>query len=399
MTLSSGSTLRPVIAGLVIASAIATAALYVTRQAGAANTHSIDLEDSSSQYLDTADTSALSTTGDMTIEAWVKPESQPTGSGQMFVASKWNAASNQRSWGAAYVDVSGTKKLRFYVTSTGSSPTSADITQTLPNDTWAHLAWVYTASSGQVEMFVNGSSIGTGSSLPSSIFDSSSVLLVGAVDASSVASFFDGLIDDVRVWNVARTSTEIANDYQQELNGNESGLVAYWKLNNSLTDTIGSHTLTNNGSSSFSASTPFVDTAEALAVRKSANESVTSSTALQNDDQLKLTLLANKTYIVEGIIVVSSTNVNPDIKIAFTSPTGSAMTIGYTNDQNEAVLTSGAASSVIQVPNGTTSIFIRGTVKTLSTGGDLQLRWAQNASNANATTVLQGSFLKGESID
>ena len=49
-------------------------------------------------------------------------------------------------------------------------------------------------------------------------------------------ALFDGLIDEVRIWNDKRTSTEISNNYQTQLNGNEAGLVAYWMLNNNAED-------------------------------------------------------------------------------------------------------------------------------------------------------------------
>ena len=44
-------------------------------------------------------------------------------------------------------------------------------------------------------------------------------------------------MDDVRLWNTARSEFEIAANKDAELNGNEAGLVGYWKLN-TLSDTL-----------------------------------------------------------------------------------------------------------------------------------------------------------------
>jgi len=197
-----------------------------------------------------------------------------------------------------------------------------------------------------------------------------------------------------------RTATEISDDRNRELFGNETGLAGYWKLNNSLSDTSSNgNTLANPNSATFSATTPFVGATESLKVRKSENESLSSSTVLQNDDDLKLTLLENETYIIDGVIFASSTSATPDLKIAFFVPTGARLTIGYTNDLNEAILTSGATSSSITLPANTpTSVHIKGTVKTSGTSGDFQLKWAQNASNAASTTVMEGSYLRAEAI-
>ena len=46
--------------------------------------------------------------------------------------------------------------------------------------------------------------------------------------------FYSGSIDDVRVWNVIRTQTEIQNNMNTELLGSETGLVAYYPLNQGI---------------------------------------------------------------------------------------------------------------------------------------------------------------------
>lgn len=42
--------------------------------------------------------------------------------------------------------------------------------------------------------------------------------------------FFAGRIDEVRIWNVARTQTEIEATWNRSLVGDEAGLVAYWRF-------------------------------------------------------------------------------------------------------------------------------------------------------------------------
>jgi len=44
-------------------------------------------------------------------------------------------------------------------------------------------------------------------------------------------SYFDGKIDEIRIWNVARTQSEIQANMNKTLKGSESGLVAYYKMN------------------------------------------------------------------------------------------------------------------------------------------------------------------------
>ena len=42
--------------------------------------------------------------------------------------------------------------------------------------------------------------------------------------------YYDGLIDEVRVWNVVRTANQIA-DGLSRLKGNKRGLVGWWRFN------------------------------------------------------------------------------------------------------------------------------------------------------------------------
>ncbi|MCK5032520.1 MAG: hypothetical protein KAS18_02775, partial [Calditrichia bacterium] len=45
--------------------------------------------------------------------------------------------------------------------------------------------------------------------------------------------YFNGLVDELRIWNVARDSLDIATDMHNALKGNEAGLVAYWTFDDS----------------------------------------------------------------------------------------------------------------------------------------------------------------------
>jgi len=50
------------------------------------------------------------------------------------------------------------------------------------------------------------------------------------INSASSGRFLNGKIDEVRVWNTARTATEIRNAMYNELAGSETGLVLYYKL-------------------------------------------------------------------------------------------------------------------------------------------------------------------------
>src|SRR3990167_1669458 len=226
-----------------------------------ANTNSLDLELSSSQYADRADTTSLSITGDLTIECWVKLEQLPSTVGTRFNAvTKYKESTNERSY---RLTIESTNDKPLFVNSsdgTSANTTSAAATTALTAGVWTHLAVSYNAAAGTCAFYRNGVADGTGASLKTSIHDNASRFALGAINTDVAAvEFYDGLIDEVRIWNDIRTATEILTNYQAELLGSEQGLVAYYKLNNVYTDsTTNANDLTASGSPVFSTDVPFV---------------------------------------------------------------------------------------------------------------------------------------------
>jgi len=135
-------------------------------------------------------------------------------------------------------------------------------------------------------------------------------------------------------------------------------------------------------------------------VRKTADESVTSSTVLQNDDHLLATIGATGTYVFEVVIfVTSAANAAGDISLDVTGPAG---TLSYGVSGLDITLASGntgtvntlATSGLVNIGASTTAtmFLIKGVLVATATG-TLQFRWAQQTSNANATTVKANSHL------
>ena len=129
--------------------------------------------------------------------------------------------------------------------------------QTRINTTdWIHVSCVM--SSGLAALYVNGSR--EGSARFNSNLSSSGPLRIGSNRLNVISPnagpefLFDGDIDEVRIWNVARTSSEINEYYNTDLMGDESGLVAYYNFdqgnpcsNNLLINTLLDRASNNNG--------------------------------------------------------------------------------------------------------------------------------------------------------
>ena len=153
--------------------------------------------------------------------------------------------------------------LRLLVSSTGSNSEiyTWDVSNDVSTGTWLrwHITWDSSASTAK--FYKNGVLLGTKVGSLTAIHDNASVFYVGADknNAGNVANFYDGLIDDVRVWNDVRTASELLSKNNFVLLGTEINLIAYYKLDNDHTDsqTSGNNDLTASGSPSFSTDVPF----------------------------------------------------------------------------------------------------------------------------------------------
>ena len=62
--------------------------------------------------------------------------------------------------------------------------------------------------------------------------------------------FFHGQIDELRIWNVARTEEDIQATMKTTLTGDETGLIGYWNFDNGTANDLsknGSDGMLNNG--------------------------------------------------------------------------------------------------------------------------------------------------------
>jgi hypothetical protein len=143
-------------------------------------------------------------------------------------------------------------------------------------------------------------------------------------------------------------------------------------------------------------------------VRKTADETVTSSTTLQNDDHLTLAFGANEIWTFEGMIRYG-TSTTVDISIAFTLPAGATILWGAAAPgigaasvtDHDAYFGAGTLSGGnldFGAIGGTAIMHIRGIVLMGGTAGNLQMQWAQRVSSTTAMTVYANSFLDAKRV-
>lgn len=102
-----------------------------------------------------------------------------------------------------------------------------------PLNTWTHVAVTFDDPTNTMRLYRDGTLVATNSSLSASY--SGENMYIGSWQGTM--SFFEGRIDEVRIWNVARTAAQIQNSRNMEiLPAAEANLVSYYTFNQGITN-------------------------------------------------------------------------------------------------------------------------------------------------------------------
>ena len=167
-----------------------------------------------------------------TIEAWVFATGFPGSSNTVLHKSDGSGgndvlleADNGSTWSSTF-NLGGEETL--------GSASSTQVGQ------WVHLAATYDGSN--YHLYVNaGPENNISNSVGLTLNPNSGPWFIGAGTDSSgqPTAFWSGLIDEVRIWDTARTPTQLADTMCQPLTGTEGSLLAYYRLDDDFNDLSG----------------------------------------------------------------------------------------------------------------------------------------------------------------
>ena len=214
-------------------------ALYLDGQ----HTNHVELEASSDFHFNGAKPFA--------IEAWVRPHARPKNTDAEalkayrfggVVFSKYNRARR----GQYFFQLEPDGHVFFH---REVAPWGLRSTVTIPAGYYTHVAVTYGA--GRSKIYINGTLRGSQRE-GAQAHDPATSVLIGAIhDQDKPASGFNGEIDELRVWNVDRTQTEIEQNMGKTLTGLEYGLLGYWPFDECsgwrARDKMGRHDAQLNG--------------------------------------------------------------------------------------------------------------------------------------------------------
>lgn len=188
-------------------------------------------------YVTVPDASSLIPNSEMTIEAWLYYKCENGSTGNMIMSKGWCGAPD---W-TFYFNIVA-QKMRFakwrngYNSCSGSQAIYETNDDVIPFNEWVHVA-VSLTSTNVVTFYLNGveqpSALISGTDGAGFNASTYPVLIGASRNISNVYPSLNGNLDEVRLWHTVRTSSELQGSMYAELNGNESGLYAYWKMNES----------------------------------------------------------------------------------------------------------------------------------------------------------------------
>ena len=217
----------------------------------------VDLDGSSGEIPTTA-VSHLQITGALTMEAWVNIAALPgTDVTWDLIVCAGNPDSESSSENYMYslkvLNASGLHYLRYFHEYSGGSNQESSIQYSIPTGEWVHLAATRDTTTKIIRFYVNGIFVGSNTYTTDTTAAVSAKVTIGNANGASVGTFFDGLVDEVAIYNRILSGEELFEHYNL---GSASALttvndhilhdspIAYWRLGESsgttANDEIGS---------------------------------------------------------------------------------------------------------------------------------------------------------------
>ena len=184
-------------------------------------------------------------TDDFTIEYWVKTAMSSYSGTQWYQGSgivDGDVSSNSNDFGTSILN----NKLAF-----GTGSTTIQSTTSINSGKWVHVAVTREKSTGLIKIYINGL-LETSGSGGTNTLNAASTLNLGKIQTNS--NYFNGAIDELRIWNVVRTQGQISASYTDTLSRTTPNIVDYYRMdqgvgggNNTGVTTLVDIAGTNNG--------------------------------------------------------------------------------------------------------------------------------------------------------
>ncbi|MES2763173.1 MAG: LamG-like jellyroll fold domain-containing protein [Bacteroidota bacterium] len=273
-----------------------------------------------------------SATNSLTLEAWIFPSATT----YKRIISNYSGTSAVGQFGFDTSNPTNNGRgLRFFVIGGASVTHSVTVANVLTLNTWNHVASTF--DNGVMKLYVNGLAVATSTAPFTSIPSNPNEITIGEDPSIVVSEYFNGKMDDIRIWNTTRTAAEISTNMTNCLVGNESGLKNYFKFfENSgtsiidvVTNTIGSmvgmsaSTAWTSGNVNCGTATCNFEMTNLITVTVSPSPTITvNSGGICPGKSFTITPSGANTYTIQGGSAIKTPTANASYTVVGTSSVG-----------------------------------------------------------------------------
>jgi hypothetical protein len=180
----------------------------------------------SSAQMSCSDDNKFTPAGAFTIEAWVAITNGA--SSNVSIIAKGQSSPSTSEYSLTYAKITSAQRYSFQI-SNGTAYFSAtkDILDTdLPIGTWVHVCGVSDGSN--ISLYINGT-FQSSTPFSGSILNTSQPVLLAS---KNMGNTIDASIDEIRIWGIARTASQINESMHKSIDAHQAGLIAYYTLDN-----------------------------------------------------------------------------------------------------------------------------------------------------------------------
>jgi hypothetical protein len=164
-------------------------------------------------------------TSEFTIEGWVKPNNF-TGAGAIITGLNNN---DDAGFDVQFLNIDGIRFIYRNPPAKAGGQFIVDVNTPLLG-VWTHFAAVYGADQ-KLRLYLNGNLVGVSAGSISPLPSGALTTIRLGYNWSGATRWLDGYMDEIRIWDYARTQAEINADKDCELQGTEAGLLVYYNFN------------------------------------------------------------------------------------------------------------------------------------------------------------------------
>jgi uncharacterized protein YjbI with pentapeptide repeats len=258
----------------------------------------------------------------ITLECWFKTASTVISTSGFFI-SRWvtgGTTGSTTAYGGAswHLGIESSGKVFININNASGGFGGTITTGSYADMAWHHAAGTYDSTTGAVNIYIDGASAGS-TAYTSGLIQTVNTnrICIGTdsagADGNQNDRWFVGYISDVRLWNIVRSAANISASYRRRLqSGDMTGIIGYWKLNES------SGNASDSGPNAYNGTTTSFNTSDFVT-----NDTINTATLSASTPTSNKNITDTGTYSISGFF----TSNLPASYITYSTPTNNFCTV------------------------------------------------------------------------